>query len=1071
MVSSCIGCISRQLFIASLLFIGGCGVIGNSNEKEENTETLGSFVESTHIIKTEKLKASLQAKRAQLTHKLTKEERSDKLAQIYRSILTLEPNRNVRAQIQHRMVQLDIKEYEKNDVLENKAILKELAVKYENLLTTYPERPENENIQYHLAKTYDMLAHPKKSILVIESLLKNYPNTQYYAELQFRRAELYYNVEQYPLAYKAYQAVLTAKNNEKYHLNSLYMSGWSLFKLNRLPEADDHFIQVLHHITLLDKRYMLANNNGVIHSTEGFSFDHVSVSHRSLAEDTQRVLSISLSQQQQSKSLIKLLKRQNLKLSSLTHDSPGKALRKFEHLLFENLANFLIEKKLVHDAVLTYENYLDYAPNSFWGTRFSLALIDLYQQKNQFVKIRNIKKRFVNFYGLDSLFWEESNTQEKDYALPYLSAFSLAEGHYLYAYAQELEGDEERRSYFATTAIWFKKYLDVATFANKKKTKKTNLSTHEYFLYAEASFEAQHFKEALNVYKMLAYSPLYKNKEITITSNEKVVDDISVIGDHNNRNNTLDNVVSLRYINQESAYATLITIAELLTPFEQGLNNKLEGKQVIEEEKNNNNQYQKLIVERKQLNDLYIENYGTDRRAKLVAVKAAEYAFTTDDIEDVLKYSNFVLTSYKADRISIERSKNKLLPKLDSIALKQVVITSQLKANIRYKFNQFEQAEKDYLLALNYEKNKVKIHELSELVASSIYEQATIHKALNTPEDTEIAIAHYLRLGKLIPHSKYRVNAEFDAANLLLASKQWARAIPVLTQFSHQFQTHVYASTIPAKLALSYEKLEDWSQAAKQLLVMVEIEKNVDLKRESQYTAAEYFLKAGDIDNAIANFRAYAHKYPDPFGVAQEVRFKMSEFYRETKEPNKRYYWFRKLISFHKKQENKLPATELGRSTYLASYAAFNLGQAHQQTFNQTKLKAPLNKSLKGKQQAMKEAINYYNLVFKWQLAEFVPQANYLIGQIYRDLATDVMKSERPRDLDALALEEYEFLLEEIAYPFEEKAIEVHQANAERAWDDIYDKWVKRSLAVLAEIEPAKYNKFETIPEVFNDIF
>jgi len=81
------------------------------------------------------------------------------------------------------------------------------------------------------------------------------------------------------------------------------------------------------------------------------------------------------------------------------------------------------------------------------------------------------------------------------------------------------------------------------------------------------------------------------------------------------------------------------------------------------------------------------------------------------------------------------------------------------------------------------------------------------------------------------------------------------------------------------------------------------------------------------------------------------------------------------------------------------------------------------------------------------------------------------MKSERPKDLDELALEEYEFVLEEIAYPFEEKAIEIHQANAERAWDNIYDEWIKQSLAALAELDPAKYNKYETVPEVFDVIF
>lgn len=1052
--------------LASSVLIAGCSLINSHDENTENTETLGSLVKSSRdIVDVDADKHTDNSLNIQLlTRQLTRQERTEKLAKIYRSVLALEPDKGVRAQIQHRMIQLDIEKYEQSDTLENKDVLAVLVNKYKNLLATYPDRPENEDIQYQLAKIYDLLAQPKKNILTLEALLKNYPDTKYYAELQFRRAELYYNAEHYLLAYKAYQAVLEAENNENYRLNSIYMSGWSLFKLNRLPEADNNFITVLN--------YIATSNENAVNVDNDFSFEHVSMSHKSLAKDTLRVLSISLSQQQQSKSLVALLKRQMKQNTNLNIS--------FEHILFENLANFLLEKKLAYDAILTYKAYLDYSPNSFFSAKFSLVLIDLYRQKNQFTQIRKLKERFVTTYGLASTFWQQSNGRQKDYALPFLFEYSLAKARRLYDYAQNLEEDRQRQSAFTETAIWLKKYLDIVTFSNDKKDKNTNLATQEYFLYAEANFEAQQFNEALKIYKMLAYSPYYLNKTEHKKSVNKDRNSITVIGGQNgstsHNGNNIDesslDVLPLSYINQESAYATIVTITELLSPFEQAL-----AKENSTQHANSEYQqlFQQLKVERKQLNDLFIDHYGDDRRAKLISVKAAEYAFDQNNIDDVIKYADFVLTAYQADIVSL--AKTRKLPELNSVELKQVAIASQLKANIRYKFNQFEQAEQDYLLAVNFVKNKVKKQDLNELIASSIYEQAKAQQALSP----ELAIKHYLRLGKLVPNSKFRANAEFDAANLLLATEQWVRAIPVLTQFSRQFTTHSYASTIPAKLALSYEKLENWSQAAKQLLIMVANEEDIELKRVSQYTAAEYYVKAGDITNAIVNFRTYAHQYPKPFAVAQEVRFKMSEFYRETKEPNKRHFWYRKLVTshvkishksqFNKKREQQLSASDLSRSTYLASYAAFNLGQAHQQTFNQTKLKVPLNKSLKRKQQAMKQAINYYQLVFKWQLAEFVPQANYSIGQIYRNLAADVMKSERPKDLDELALEEYEYLLEEIAYPFEEKAIEVHQANAERAWDNIYDQWVKNSLSVLAEIEPAKYDKYETVPGVYDAIF
>ena len=54
-------------------------------------------------------------------------------------------------------------------------------------------------------------------------------------------------------------------------------------------------------------------------------------------------------------------------------------------------------------------------------------------------------------------------------------------------------------------------------------------------------------------------------------------------------------------------------------------------------------------------------------------------------------------------------------------------------------------------------------------------------------------------------------------------------------------------------------------------------------------------------------------------------------------------------------------------------------------------------------------------------------------------------------------------LLEEQAYPFEEKAIEVHGVNAARTGSGIYDEWVRKSFAALAGLMPARYGKTEFI--------
>ena len=86
-------------------------------------------------------------------------------------------------------------------------------------------------------------------------------------------------------------------------------------------------------------------------------------------------------------------------------------------------------------------------------------------------------------------------------------------------------------------------------------------------------------------------------------------------------------------------------------------------------------------------------------------------------------------------------------------------------------------------------------------------------------------------------------------------------------------------------------------------------------------------------------------------------------------------------------------------------------------------------------------------------------------------MGSDVMDSERPAELDADALEEYEFLLEEQAFPFEEKAIELFQANTNRAADGVYDEWVRRSFGQLAELLPARYAKLERSEDVVTGLY
>jgi tetratricopeptide (TPR) repeat protein len=71
------------------------------------------------------------------------------------------------------------------------------------------------------------------------------------------------------------------------------------------------------------------------------------------------------------------------------------------------------------------------------------------------------------------------------------------------------------------------------------------------------------------------------------------------------------------------------------------------------------------------------------------------------------------------------------------------------------------------------------------------------------------------------------------------------------------------------------------------------------------------------------------------------------------------------------------------------------------------------------------------------------------------------MASEPPRNMDADTREQYTLLLEDEALQFEEQAIDLHQANAARAKEGLYDDGVKASYVTLAKLVPARFGKTE----------
>jgi hypothetical protein len=102
----------------------------------------------------------------------------------------------------------------------------------------------------------------------------------------------------------------------------------------------------------------------------------------------------------------------------------------------------------------------------------------------------------------------------------------------------------------------------------------------------------------------------------------------------------------------------------------------------------------------------------------------------------------------------------------------------------------------------------------------------------------------------------------------------------------------------------------------------------------------------------------------------------------------------------------------------------------------------------------------------EFRFREVTTEATFQIAEIYNDFANPLIKSQRPKGPDEEQLGKYELLLEEQAFPFEEKAIDVHLANFKRIPTGSYDEPTKKSLKIPGELMPFRFARLGS-----NDVY
>jgi TolA-binding protein len=820
---------------------------------------------------------------------------------------------------------------------------------YRAYLEAYPGDTGNDLVLYQLAHAQEQGGDLAGALETLSRLVRDYPQTRYREEANFRRGEMLFAMRDYPGAEQAYGSIAGASAYSQYYQRSLYMLGWSAFKQSRLEDALHSFLGVL------DLRLIGREGEGDLDTVQGLTR-----ADRELLEDTLRVTSLCFENLQGAESIPQFM------TSNLRRD--------YEYRLYASLGDLYLKQERVKDAADTLAAFATLHPLSAQAPLLQARVIDIYGQFGFSGLALEGKKLYVEHFGAHSEF-RRASPKGWEKAQPLVRQFLGELSRNAHALAQKEPRMEQRVAAVDEAARWYGELLE--SFPADPQ------AAHNTFLLGELLYENRRYAAAAEQYEKAAYGFDPPGAQAA-----------------------------------DAGYGALLALAarEKAAPAPEQAAARLA---VIESALR------------------FADAFRRETRTAAVLADAADRLYAMHDPVRAVDTALRVLSAYP--------------PATDAQSRTAWLII----AHSSFEAGEFARSEHAYqeVLALSPREDPSR-GELTERVAASVYRQG---EQARDAGDPALAAAHFDRIAEVAPASPVRATAQYDAAAARMLLKDWAGAARTLEDFRARYPGHALQAEVTEKLAAVWFEAANWAKAASEFELLASTRKDAKAARGALWQAAELRVKAGDGAGAQRTWEHYVLAWPAPLEDAQEARARLQGFAKERGDRVRELALARDILAAD--QAGGAARTE--RTRYLGARSALLLAEPVLEEYRKVALVEPLKKQLKLKKSRLEEVLKAYAVAADYGVADVATAATHHTAELYHDFGKAMLASQRPKGLSKDEVEQYNVLLEEQAFPFEEKAIELHEVNARRSAQGIFDEWVRASFAALAELRPMRYGKGE----------
>jgi tetratricopeptide (TPR) repeat protein len=421
----------------------------------------------------------------------------------------------------------------------------------------------------------------------------------------------------------------------------------------------------------------------------------------------------------------------------------------------------------------------------------------------------------------------------------------------------------------------------------------------------------------------------------------------------------------------------------------------------------------------------FLKTFPDSSKKQAVMFKAMSLALQTGNTGDGFAYARQILDT-----------------PLNHVSAEIIVQTHYLLAKSYFNSQDYNSAESEFKQTLAWSQ-RADYHnpdgpsptEVKAYLASILYKRADSLKNQLKWKDAGLAFYH---LFEELPESELAPVSLMNSGSAFLEIKDYDAALNSFSKMTTFFPHSTYFLEAESALTSIYEKKGKWNEAAAGYEAL--ISQNTEPDKKNRYADKLYTLYFKD-------------------GNWTKLNQNLIDAFKDSSLSNPKWLYYLAVSAKELKQESvTLRAVDksislLNKSTlpshddedWIMKSLLLKGGILYNQ-FVLTTLFTPIEKSLPVKKEKLKEAIDTFSLASQSGNPEIATEALYHIGNLFEQFATDLSRSERPKELTTEQREIYEELLKNQISPLYQKAIEVYQKNLTFS-NQVENDWIRRSEA------------------------